>query len=176
MTIEPDTKDWTWVLERRCPECGFDAPALDPAGVPQAIRDNATLWQVVLHTEDAAVRPSSNVWSPLEYACHVRDVNRLFEQRLRLMLDQDAPAFDNWDQDAAAEVGDYRSQDPGAVAAEVVAAADAVATAYEQVGGSQWDRTGLRGDGAAFTVDTFARYHLHDLVHHAHDVAWVEVP
>ena len=23
MTIEPDTKDWTWVLDRPCPECGF---------------------------------------------------------------------------------------------------------------------------------------------------------
>ncbi|HEY5013683.1 MAG TPA: DinB family protein, partial [Acidimicrobiia bacterium] len=25
--ITPDTKDWTWVLERPCPECGFDASA-----------------------------------------------------------------------------------------------------------------------------------------------------
>jgi hypothetical protein len=24
MTIVPDTKDWTWVLRRPCPECGFD--------------------------------------------------------------------------------------------------------------------------------------------------------
>jgi len=28
MSIEPDTKDWTWVLERPCPECGFDATAI----------------------------------------------------------------------------------------------------------------------------------------------------
>jgi hypothetical protein len=25
--ITPDTKDWTWVLERACPECGFDPAA-----------------------------------------------------------------------------------------------------------------------------------------------------
>ena len=48
MTIEPDTKDWTWVLDRPCPECGFDAPGLDRDRIPQAIRDNATLWEVVL--------------------------------------------------------------------------------------------------------------------------------
>ena len=24
---EPDTKDWTWVLESTCPECGFDSRA-----------------------------------------------------------------------------------------------------------------------------------------------------
>ena len=23
-----DTKDWTWVLERPCPDCSFDAAAL----------------------------------------------------------------------------------------------------------------------------------------------------
>ena len=28
MPIVPDDKDWTWVLERPCPECGFDASAL----------------------------------------------------------------------------------------------------------------------------------------------------
>ena len=84
--IEPDTKDWTWTLERACPECGFDAPALDLARVPGALRDNATLWEVVLGTDDAAVRPSPHVWSPLEYACHVRDVHRLFGERLARML------------------------------------------------------------------------------------------
>jgi len=26
MPIMPDTKDWTWVLRRACPECGFDHP------------------------------------------------------------------------------------------------------------------------------------------------------
>ena len=127
MTIEPDTKDWTWVLDRPCPECGFDAPALDRARVPQAIRDNATLWEVVLDTDDAAVRPSPHVWSPLEYACHVRDVHRLFDERLARMLGEDAPAFDNWDQDAAAVADGYLDQDPAEVAPAVVAAAEAVA-------------------------------------------------
>ena len=27
--IEPDTKDWTWVLDRPCPECGFEASTRD---------------------------------------------------------------------------------------------------------------------------------------------------
>ncbi|HEX6151747.1 class I SAM-dependent methyltransferase [Nocardioides sp.] len=173
MMIEPDTKDWTWVLERPCPECGFDAPGLDRDRIPQAIRDNATLWDVVLDTEDAAVRPSAHVWSPLEYACHVRDVNELFARRLELMLTEDDPAFENWDQDDAAVVSDYGSEQPDKVAAEVTAAADAVASAYERVTGTQWDRTGRRDDGAVFTVDSFARYHLHDLVHHAHDVSHI---
>ena len=142
MTIEPDTKDWTWVLDRPCPECGFDAPGLDRARIPQAIRDNATLWEVVLGTDDAAVRPSAHVWSPLEYACHVRDVHRLFDERLALMLREDAPAAStNWDQDAAAVDDDYLGQDPAEVAPAVVAAADAVAGRYASVTGDQWQRS-----------------------------------
>jgi SAM-dependent methyltransferase len=173
MTIEPDAKDWTWVLDRPCPECGFDAPGLDRVRIPQAIRDNATLWEVVVGTDDAAVRPSAHVWSPLEYACHVRDVDLLFEERLGLMLREDYPVFDNWDQDATCDADDYGSQDPVVVASAVVAAADAVAWSYEQVADEQWQRTGRRDDGSGFTVDSLARYHLHDLVHHAHDVSHI---
>ena len=173
MTIDPDIKDWTWVLDRPCRECGFDAPGVDRHRIPGALRDNATLWAVVLETEDAAVRPSPNVWSPLEYACHVRDVNRLFAHRVRQMLDEDTPTFDNWDQDQAAVDGDYGSQKPVQVAEEVVAEADAVAAVYESVADDQWARRGIRSNGDEFTVDTLARYHLHDLVHHAHDVSHI---
>jgi SAM-dependent methyltransferase len=176
MTIEPESKDWTWVLERPCPDCGFDAAALDRDRLPQAIRDNATLWEVVLQTEDAAVRPSSTVWSPLEYACHVRDVNLVFDERVRLMLTAspgEVPRFANWDQDAAAVEQDYGSQDPATVAGEVTRAADAVASTYETVRGDQWGRRGIRSNGDEFTVDSLGRYHLHDLVHHAHDVSHI---
>ncbi len=171
MTIEPDTKDWTWVLDRPCAECGFDAAGLDLARLPRAIRDNATVWQHVLGTDDAAVRPDAHVWSPLEYGCHVRDVNLLFAERVARMLSEDDPTFANWDQDETAATSDYGSQDPATVAAEVVEAADRVATAYTQVAGEQWQRPGTRSNGSAFTVDSLARYHLHDLVHHAHDVS-----
>ena len=70
----------------------------------------------MLARPDAARRPEPSTWSPLEYACHVRDVCRLFEQRLRLMLTQDAPTFDNWDQDETAVADRYGEQDPATVA------------------------------------------------------------
>ncbi len=34
----------------------------------------------------------------------------------------------------------------------------------------QWSRTGRRSDGASSTVASCARYSLHDVVHHLHDV------
>ena len=45
---------------------------------------------------DVAVRPDPLVWSPLEYACHVRDVLRLFTDRAVLIRAQENPLFANW--------------------------------------------------------------------------------
>ena len=45
-----------------------------------------------------------------------------------------------------------------------------LADSFDRVGRDEWDRTGFRSDGAAFTVATFARYLVHDPIHHLHDV------
>ena len=170
MTITPDTKNWTWVLERPCPDCGFDAPAFDHDEMPVALRANAIVWQAVLQRADVQDRPAPEVWSALEYACHVRDVFRIFDVRLGLMLSEDDPTFPNWDQDATAVEESYREQDPDRVAAEIAVAAEQLATRFEEVAGDQWTRPGTRSNGSRFTVDSMARYALHDLVHHVSDV------
>ncbi len=177
MTIIPDTKDWTWVLQRPCPECGFDTQGFPVEAVPGMILANATAWQQALAgpngPDDARARPEPGKWSPLEYACHVRDVFRLYDQRLELMLGQDDPLFPNWDQDETAVADRYAEQDPAEVAAALRRAALAIAGRFESVTGAQWQRTGRRSDGASFTVETFARYFIHDPVHHLHDVTAV---
>ncbi|MDQ6640975.1 MAG: DinB family protein [Actinomycetota bacterium] len=173
--IEPDTKDWTWVLERPCAECGFDASLVDRADLARVLQANAQAWVAKLGHLGVAERPDPQVWSPLEYACHVRDVHRVFAERIARMLDEDEPHFANWDQDATAVEDRYASQDPEQVASELADAADAVGQRYTEVTGDQWQRRGARSDGSEFTVDTLARYHLHDAVHHAYDVG-LEAP
>ena len=170
-TIEPDTKDWTWVLDRPCPECGLDASAVPPEDVAQRLRTNAERWRRVLARADVASRPEIGVWSPLEYGCHVRDVHRVFGTRVRAMLDTDDPLFDNWDQDEAAARGGYADQSPDQVAEALAASADDVASAYAGVEGAAWDRPGRRSNGSVFTIASLARYHLHDVEHHLVDVA-----
>lgn len=170
MPITPDTKDWTWVLMRPCLDCGFDASLVDPAEVPALIRENAAAWPYVLERDDAAGRPDDETWSPLEYAAHVRDVHRLYRTRVELMLTGDDPLYPNWDQDVAAMEERYDQQDPASVGRELVEAADRIASVFEGVSGAAWQRRGRRSDGASFTVDTIARYYLHDVQHHLHDV------
>ncbi len=168
--MAPDTKDWTWVLERPCPACGFDCSALDRYALPGLIRAAVAPWRDVLRRPDAAVRPDPATWSPLEYACHVRDVCRVFSTRVLLMREQDNPGFDNWDQDRTAVTERYFAQDPARVSAEVVVAGEQAAQAFSGVTGAEWDRRGRRSNGSEFTIDTLGRYFLHDLRHHVRDV------
>jgi hypothetical protein len=170
MTIVPDDKNWTWVLERQCPECGFDASAAELSRVGATIRAMNSAWDAVLRRPSARDRPSPSVWSPLEYGCHVRDVYRVFDGRLALMLAEYHPRFANWDQDATAIDDRYGDQDPTTVAAELADAAEELAARFDSVGDDQWPRTSERSDGSVFTVASFARYLLHDPIHHLRDV------
>jgi hypothetical protein len=133
--IPEDTKDWTWVLARRCPECGVDASSVDVTTVPAIVRANAQAWRAVLARPDVRRRP-------------------------------------NWDQDDTAVAERYGDQDPAVVAEELAAAAERVAASFAAVRDEQWERRGRRSDGAVFTVRSFARYFVHDPLHHLHDVGW----
>jgi hypothetical protein len=170
VTVTPDTKDWTWVLGRPCPECGFDASSFSCLDVAAALRENAGAWRPLLELPDARRRPAPSVWSALEYACHVRDVFRIFDGRLARILAEDDPLFESWDQDRTAVEDRYGEQDPATVAGELEAAGGALAGRFDEVAPEEWSRPGRRSDGASFTVDSFSRYLLHDPVHHVHDV------
>jgi hypothetical protein len=171
MAIIPDTKDWTWVLRRPCSECGFDTQGFAVQAVPEMTMANVAAWQDALTGPgDARTRLVPGKWSAVEYGCHVRDVLRLYDQRLELLLSQYDPLFPNWDQDATAVADRYAEQDPAEVAAALFKAGQAIASRFAGVTGGQWQRTGRRSDGASFTVETFARYFIHDPVHHLYDV------
>jgi hypothetical protein len=170
MPIVPDDKNWTWVLERACPDCGFDARAFDPTSVVAMIAANVADFRLLLQHPHAAERPDDHTWSAVEYGCHVRDVYRLYLYRLDLMLREDGPRFENWDQDVTAIADRYDEQTAATVAAELEGAADMLAARYTTVRNDQWSRTGFRSDGAVFTIDSFTRYLVHDPVHHVWDV------
>lgn len=168
--IPPDEKDWTWVLDRPCPECGMVASTIDPSTAPAEIRALTASFAAVLDRPDLARRSRPDRWSDLEYVCHVRDVFRVYDGRLDLMLTEDDPLFLNWDQDATAVEDRYIAQDPATVRGDLLAAAEAIARRYEGIEGDAWDRRGRRSDGAEFTVASLTRYLLHDPYHHLWDV------
>ncbi len=165
----PDLQDWTWVLERPCPQCGYDVTRHSREKLGAEFRADAARWRGLLGHVDVAVRPSPRVWSALEYGCHVRDVYELFLHRLTLMLTKDDPPFPNWDQDETAIEKDYRHDDPARVAHDLAVNAGRLADAFDKVSGADWQRGGVRSDGAEFTIETFGLYLLHDPTHHVWD-------
>ncbi|MEV6068930.1 DinB family protein [Nocardia sp. NPDC052001] len=190
MPIVPDAKDWTWVLERTCDECGYDPSAVRFDAIPGQVRSSAAALTAALDDPNAAVRPDDSTWSSLEYAAHVRDVCRIFEHRLDItrtgsarpgpvlagydasvVIDESGiPMFANWDQDETALAEDYAAQRIAQVAADLRDAAENTARAYESVPAAELDRPAKRSNGSLFTVRTLGSYFLHDLVHHVHDV------
>jgi hypothetical protein len=169
-TPTPDDKDWTWVLERPCPDCGYDASTVAHTDLPSRTRSAARTIAAALTRPDATRRPEPQIWAPLEYAAHVRDVCRVFGARLSLMRGADDPSFPNWDQDETALAERYWEQDPATVATELADEADRIAADFGTVRDDEWQRLGRRSNGSTFTVETLGRYFLHDLEHHAHDI------
>jgi DinB superfamily len=167
----PDTKDWTWVLDRPCPECGFDASTCQASAVAGLARANAAEWMHLLGAGMVrAGRPEPTTWSSLEYACHVRDVYVRYAHRIALMVAELDPLYPNWDQDASAEADLYDDQDAATVVTELGRAANALTAQLDSLTPGQWERPGRRSDGASFTVATLARYMIHDPIHHVWDV------
>lgn len=168
-----DDKDWTWVLEELCPECEYDVREFDVGTIPDLIRGNAQEWiEIIAATDESTLRtrPRPDRWSALEYAAHVRDVFGLYNYRLGLMLNEDGPHYPNWNQDETAIEKDYASSNPIEVAVELKANAEALARHFSLVRDEDWERTGHRSDGATFTIESFARYLMHDPAHHLWDV------
>lgn len=166
-----DTADWTWVLHRACPECGFDAGSVGSEHLAAVIADTAPGFRAALKRPDVGERPAAGVWSPQEYASHVRDVCRVMTRRLAVIRRGDgvAPvAFESWDQNVAAT--EYWREDPSAVSTELADAIAAAATAFAAVPEEQWLWRGVRGDGVEFTALSLGQYTAHELHHHLWDV------
>jgi hypothetical protein len=58
MALTPDTKDWTWVLERPCAECGFDARNYPKETIGPTVREDSAAWDRVLSRDDAREDPT----------------------------------------------------------------------------------------------------------------------
>ena len=168
----PDTKDWTWVLDRPCPECGFDPAGQGLADLPRLVHDTAMTWSAGARAGPTSAsgrrRTSGRRWSTAatSVTCTSSSPNGCGR-----CSTEDEPTFANWDQDATAVESDYGSQDPTAVAVELIEAAGHRRRHLRHR--HRCDARSPRRCGPTatrFTVESLGSYHLHDVVHHLHDV------
>lgn len=163
------------VSSEPCPECQFDPATVDDvtAEIEALGRKFAAPLTRYLPGEDGPTlvrtRPRPDTWSPLEYACHVRDVLDLFEARTRAMVAEPGVDLPVWDHEAAVTDDDYAAEDPATVAEQIADATSRYAGTLRGLDDQQWQATGSR-DGDVFTVDSLARYALHEAKHHQLDI------
>jgi hypothetical protein len=159
---------------RHCDECGFDAMPSGGPDVAAAVGSLGERYRGPLTNGDPSVgrRPDEKTWSPLEYGAHVRDVIAIWNLMLKQALTHDRPQFPTPDPDVAdraAADGRYDEQDPTAVAGDLAANAERMATKLSSVDSQGWSRVVVLGDEEVSALD-IANKVLHEGHHHLNDI------
>jgi S-DNA-T family DNA segregation ATPase FtsK/SpoIIIE len=162
-------------VPERCDECGYEYERDAGDALMGVLRADAEHWHArLVELDDAALRrrAAPYVWSPLEYACHVRDVLRVQRERVDLALTTDTPEFVPMRRDERVVEERYNEQAPADVSRDLVAAADAFATQLELLDDAGWARTGIYSfpTRQLRTVEWIARHTVHELEHHLRDI------
>ncbi|HUS60610.1 MAG TPA: DinB family protein [Acidimicrobiales bacterium] len=165
--------------DERCDECGFEYKSVQPRDAVVALRSFPKRYRApltrLLPGEDVSLlrtRPEPTVWSALEYAAHVRDVFDAYGDRIQRTLVEDRPAFEAIAPDEMAAERRYNEQDPGVVAGELAANAEALATILDGIPDDGWDRVGFaRGDERSVLYT--AQRAVHEGHHHLLDIGRV---
>ena len=157
-----------------CQECGFSYE-VGRADIIPWLRHDVAVFVERFKSIDAAVvrtRPAPDVWSPLEYACHVRDVLRVQRHRVALAGREDQPRFEPMHREARVVDDRYNEQIPAVVSAEIAVAGGALIAALESLDDAGWQRTGIYGypEVRPRTVEWIAIHTTHELLHHRVDI------
>ena len=157
-----------------CDECGF-AYELDGATrAGAAIVEGAAAVAGLVGTEGTDVRARRHelVWSPLEYACHVRDVLLVQRERVLAARRRERPSFEPMGRDERVEHDGYSAQDPRDVARHVVDAAQMFANVLARLGPDDWQRTVVYNypTEQERSLRWVAVHTVHEVQHHLLDI------
>jgi len=159
-----------------CAECGYSYGALRRREIAPEVRALAGRYRQVLTGTDGdrlRAHPRPDVWSALEYACHVRDVLAVQRERVELARTEDQPTFASMRREERVLEERYNAQEPSVVASQILSRADALAGVLEGLDDAGWSRTGVYRwpTTAVRTVEWIGLHTVHECVHHLTDVA-----
>lgn len=158
----------------QCGECRFEFVLASAEGAgPAIVQGGARLAQMLTQPRsDVLSRRSEGVWSPLEYACHLRDVLLVQRERVLLARRAERPSPPLMGREERVEHDGYADQQPEDVARQLEDAALLFANVLARLGPEDWERSVLY-DGLEpadrslrwVAVDTW-----HEVHHHLLDV------
>lgn len=154
-----------------CAECGFQYESIGTNAIAEALRARAITFMAALPA-DLRARPAPDVWSPIEYACHVRDVLQVQIGRVARGLVEDTPSFEPMGRDLRPEQLRYADQDAEVVRFQVLEAASALADVFAGMNGDHLARTITYNwpERMVRPLRWVGRHTVHELVHHTMDV------
>lgn len=160
--------------EERCEECGFvyhlDHVAMAIRVLPALAEEMAQLLRT--READLRARRRPEVWSPLEYGCHLRDVFLVQRERVLLARRVDRPELTSMGRDERVEHDDYASQKPEDVARQLSDAAQLFAGVLGKLSPADWERVALYPfpEPTPRTLAWVAVHTVHEARHHLMDV------
>ena len=98
-------------------------------------------------------RPASGKWSMIENAAHVRDIERVYQERFSKTAFSECPAFWMLDNDRAASRLKYAEADPVAVAREFRRLREDTLVLLRALPEPAWRRTGLHPKRGELTLE-----------------------
>jgi hypothetical protein len=157
-----------------CAECGFTYDLSEAFSPGQAILDGVALCAISLGdaTADVRSRRQPDVWSPLEYGCHLRDVLLVQRERVLTARRVDHPSFPPMGRDERVTHDGYAEQDPVAVIRQLRDAAELFANVLSRVGPEEWERPVVYNfpQPRDRTLRWVAVHTAHEVTHHLVDI------
>jgi DinB superfamily len=157
-----------------CPGCDFTYDLSRAATAGGDIRARAAEIVMILRDNaiDVRARSRPDVWSPLEYACHLRDV--LLVQRERVLAARRANGADcaSMGREERVEHEGYNEQNPDDVARQLADAATLFSNVLARLAGDDWDRTVVYHypETNERSLRWVAVHTAHELRHHLLDI------
>jgi hypothetical protein len=135
----------------------------------------ARAWRAFLmDADDAYLRtvPAPGIFSPVQYGAHVRDILRVYGDRILIMLGEDDPVFPQFNPDES--VWDsYNHLGRAELADDIETQARRLSGIFDGLQPEQWTLTMIRDGGTdgvyKFTVAGLASYAVHEAHHHLLD-------
>jgi DinB family protein len=164
--------EWTRIQRDPCPQCGQHPASLPPPALSRLAIGAADAWRRFLATEDREVLrryPAPDVWSSMEYGAHVRDMYRVFGERIVRAVEEDDPVVPWFDHYSAAQAEGSNDMNPLELGAKISREADNLARIIDERSPGDWSRTARRDGTDAFTVAGLACFGVHEAHHHLLD-------
>jgi hypothetical protein len=158
-----------------CLECGFEYDLALAPEVSTLATSHADTYADLLRADPPPTlrrRSAPEVWSPLEYACHMRDVLLVQRERVLAARRGDTPVAEPMGRDERVEHDGYADQRPADVARQLQDAAALFANVLDRLSPADWERALIYPfpEREERSLRWLAVHTLHELRHHLLDI------